>query len=397
MTFRLDENQPHYFESFEDSDAEFLISLKLFDVLKRPSSSGYQITANNVIGALQLPSGNNLHIKPKVILPNVFKMLSYVSSLYRPLDELVSYNEDSELYDVIAIVFAKELEFLLRAGLKQDYTKVKAEIPKIKGTIDFNKYVSSCSRARGTITCSFWELTLDHPINRIIVAAGEALLKNRLLQHETKAKLANVLAHIPRGSISTSINFSEFSKIRIDRTIAHYDNIFSLSKLILNSISFSDSEGTLKFPGFLIKMSSLFEKFTEKALLNHAPKDILLLPQHKKALDIDSIINCKPDMLFLKNDRVFLVADTKYKDFSKKDFNEADVYQMVTYLVQHNCDHGFLIYPQVNQEEVGLLQTIKVKTAIGMLNIHAVSISLNNPASTSELILRTINGLKLVS
>jgi len=389
MIFRLVENIATVIPNLSDDDAGFLCSSRLkgaFQVLRLPFSNGYEVTADNIIGALRLPSGDEINIQSKLPLPNIFRMLSYVAELYSPLDEHVGYERDERLFDIIGKVFAFELSSLLKNGLKQLYTPVNGELGTIRGHILFNETIKRQTLQKGKIFCGYWCLSLDHPLNQAVVTAARALLSSDVISVDTKRLLRHSLDRIPTGAIASDFRLEQFAQITLDRTTEYYRRIVFLSRMVLSSLAYSNVSGDNHFAGFLLDVAKLFEKYVAKALIDHEQDGCLVNSQSRVKLDLEGQVECRPDLLFSSEAVPKFVADTKYKDFSNLKFLNQDVYQIITYLVRHRCHHGFLIYPVFKEGRVGILKSITVPTESGELYVHAVCISLEDPGLVAKKI-----------
>lgn len=382
MKLTLVENQKTQVSELTEDDIAFLSGSRLesmFRVRRLTAGLGYELYADNIVGALRLPSGRQLFIEPKLPLPNIFRMLSYVGG-FDPLDRNVEYEKDEGLFDIIARIFASELSSLLRRGLRQQYTKHEAPMSSLRGRILFTESIKRCLIGSDKLYCGYSNLSIDTPINRAVVAAADALLKSRAIASPTQKQVRSCLSHIPAGAIEPKFALSDFKRIQLDRTTEHYRRILFLSRFILASASFSNRSGANEFPGFLLDLSGLFEKYVAKALLEgNGSAPFRVLSQKEVKLDREEEVSCIPDLTFQTAEGTAYIADTKYKNFSDLKFRNEDVFQVITYLVRHRCRDAFLIYPAFNERDCGLLKTIHVPTEIGEIRVHGVCIRVDTP------------------
>ena len=383
MKVVLVENIPKQLPNLSDEDAAVLSSARMkgaFRVVRMSWVGGYEVTADNVIGAIGLPSGAEVHVTPKLPLPNIFRMLSYVAELHSPLDDFAGYQPDEGLFDIIGKIFAVELSRLLKNGLKQLYKQEEGELPTIRGRILFDDTLRRSSLSHGRIVCAYSKLSLDHLLNQAVATAANQLLRADVISGSTKTALRNSVDRFPIGAISTEFRLEDFKSIRLDRSTDYYRRILFLSKMVLSSLAYRNAAGENRFAGFLLDVSKLFEQFVAKALTDSsASNDLFAKSQSQRCLDVAGEVTCRPDLIFLRGRETAFVADTKYKDFSLLKFLNQDVYQLVTYLVSHKCRNGFLIYPAFDAKKSGILKSLTIPTEVGSLRVHAVCMSLESP------------------
>ncbi|MGE0632126.1 MAG: McrC family protein [Pseudobdellovibrionaceae bacterium] len=396
MTIILKENQKQTLELTEE-DISFLSNGPIeskFKIRRLVGGLGFEVTALNTVGALTLPSGKSLIIKSKLPLPNIFRMLSYVGELYKPLDNDVQYERDEELFDIIGSIFSQEMGRILRFGLKQNYFPQAESLRTIRGRIDFTQSIRSSESDR--LFCRYSKLSLNTPLNRAMVKAAEVLLRSQAIKSETKKRVRSYLSHIPLDLVGRDFASSEFKKITLDRSTHYYQRIMFLSRLIIANAAYKDEAGENRFAGFLLDVSLLFEKYVSKALETENGKwELRVLSQNSTKLDVEKELTCRPDLTFVGPNGTCYIADTKYKDFSDLRFINEDVYQMVTYLLHHRCNEGFLVYPAFDPKRVGVVKTTHIPNGQGNFVIHGLCISLESPEEIIKQISPfLINGYK---
>lgn len=382
MSFILKENQKQVLALTEE-DAGYLSNGSMeskFKVKRLVAGLGYEVTPVNIVGALTLPSGQSLIIKPKLPLPNIFRMLSYVGNLYQPLDSDVAYGRDEELFDILGNIFSVEMGKILRFGLKQNYSQQTEPLRTLRGRIDFNKSMNYSASGANQLVCRYSKLSLNTPLNRAMVKAAEVLLRSSEIKSETKKRVRACLSQIPIDLIGRDFLVSELKNITLDRSTQYYQRILFLSRFILANAAYKDDLGENNFAGFLVNIADLFEEYVARALKNENGKwQFKVISQNKIQIDIDKHVTSYPDLTFIGDSGTCFIADTKYKDFSDLHFVNADVYQMVTYLLHHKCREGFLIYPVFDSTRDGIVKTIRIPNGNDHFVIHGLCISLGSP------------------
>ena len=354
-----------------------------FSLQPVPGSNDFEVYADNVIGAIRLPSGLEYFIEPKMTLPNVLKMLSYIEGQLSPISDNVHFAKDMGVFDVLAQLFAVELQALARVGLKSEYIFKVENRGKIQGRILIERSVKACQIYNARVFCRFNDLSVDTPRNRAVLAAARSLLRSPFVKDRTRKSLVAALNRLPTAAIGNEFQISDFAKLTFDRSTNHYKRIIFVAKLILQGMSFSQSSGASPLPGFLLNMASLFEKYVERALKTHTDPAVVIQAQKRDDLDASGEIAIKPDLVFSQNGRVVRIADTKYKNFTENGFTETDVYQMMAYLIRHDCAEGFLIYPtETGPSEIK--KRMEIRNGGSVMRIAAVCIRVDEPAEVSR-------------
>lgn len=401
MKIELKEIKKTTLEGLSEDDILFL-SRPMFEskikIRKLPGGLGHEIYPDNIVGAIRLPSGKQLNISPKLPLPNLFRMMSFVGDLYDPLEADVEYEKDNTLFDVLAISFAREFGRLLRVGMKQNYATEEQVMRTLKGQILFSQSIGKGLIGSGKLACRFQNLTLDTPMNQAIVTASKLILSSDVVSSDTKKRVRQCLNQIPSDLISANFGLEDFKKIHIDRTTAFYQKIIFISRFIIGSTSYNSRFGENQFPGFLLDVSQLFEEYVAIALkAEQGAWDLQVTSQSGSHLDKGQEVEVRPDLMFFNDGKVKYIADTKYKDFSDLKFRNEDVYQMLAYLLRHRCREGFLIYPAFNPNEVGLLKSIHIPTEIGDISVHGVCVELDNPGDVVRRIKNVLQKFNVTS
>lgn len=397
MKIELKENRKNTVQGLSEDDLLFL-SRSVFDlkikVKKLLGGLGHEIYPDNVVGAIRLPSGIQLNIAPKIPLPNLFRMMSYVGGLYEPLESEVEYEKDRDLFDILAGAFAREFSHLLRVGMKQNYSSNEQVLRTLKGQILFSSSIGKGLIGSGKLDCRFERLSLDTPLNQAVVTAAKLILRSDVVTSGTKKAVRQCLNQIPSDLIASNFSISDFNQIHLDRSTDFYRRILFVSRFIIGSASFDNKFGENQFPGFLLDVSRLFEQYVATALKETQKGwELKVSSQTSSHLDTGHQVEVRPDLTFLRDGKVKYIADTKYKDFSDLKFRNEDVYQMLAYLIRHRCRQGFLIYPAFDPKEVGLLKSIHIPTEIGDISVHGVCVGLDSPQDVVAKIKDALIGL----
>ena len=108
------------------------------------------------------------------------------------------------------------------------------------------------------------------------------------------------------------------------------------------SLAYLKLMGGVQSSGFLLSMHDLFERFVFRRLSGLlSAHGLVVRGQLTMPFDADGQATIRPDLVIHTNNRIRLVADTKYKDVSAPE--PADLYQMLAYCRVMKIDYGLLI------------------------------------------------------
>ncbi len=99
-------------------------------------------------------------------------------------------------------------------------------------------------------------------------------------------------------------------------------------------------------------MNKLFEEFVYETLKRRSNIAVSAQKGRRLLKNVNNKIrNTYVDILITNPERI--VIDTKYKELKTvKDFENKDVFQVVTYCMIHNTNKAVLIYPQVDNNKI---------------------------------------------
>lgn len=400
MRHNLVENRPSEPILLSQSDLNYLQGFKFSKSIgiTPAGNHGYVLTADNVAGALALPSGLQIHIRPKMGLPNLFRLLSFVASDDFGMDEMVDYEEEDGIFDLLGQLYARELLRILKSGLRLDYRETEGNLSTIRGRILFGPHIRANIAGQAKAYCSFSQRSSNTIENRTLLAATQSLLRSRVCRQKTQDVLRVCLHQIPSEVDTTGFSAQQISKLQLGSHNQYYRRALFLAKLVLRSIAFSNNAGQSNQPSFLIDVAKLFEDYVAQALLQFLNDQSLeVVPHETSQFDVDGTLTIQPDLIFRsKTTRgVVSVADTKYKDLDAKSVSSQDAYQMLAYMVKKGCSVSVLIYPESTLTSAASHETKTIRSGETDYKIHAVTVPLSDPKETASAIGRLLGQLAL--
>jgi len=349
----------------------------------------YILRAINIVGCFSLPSGTVINVIPKIGLPNLLRMLSFVASPLHKFEEESSLARDHGLVDMLGQMLASEATQIIRAGLRSEYLEKKANIGVLRGRLDFPSHISRNLGFSGKLSCIYSTRSSDSTENRALVAAVVTLLKSGFCRESTSSQLRSVLREMPGEIDHARFTLSQFNQISMGTHNAHYASALYIAKLVLTSTGFSHLAGCESMAGFLLDVSDLFEKYVAKASRAFlADKNMRVDIQDRSTyLDSERRIACEPDIVFRlqKSKSTVLVVDTKYKD-PHTSVDPDDVRQMVAYMMALECSESLLLYPEDLNGQANELKSHSIPYMGRNHSIRRVAVPLSDPRKVAELL-----------
>ena len=253
------------------------------------------------------------------------------------------------LYDIFIYMYLKELQRLLKCGLKSDYISNTDNLKFYKGKPDISGHIRYNAAHKERFYMTYDEYSLDRPENRIIKATLYYLQK-RTNSQKNKKLIFQCLSLMENISPST-VPEKDFEKITISRNTKEYELLILWSKVFLLGRSFTTFSGSTQATSLLFDMNKVFEAYVGRNVKRCFERNgyAVTLQEHSKYLFEDPCrFNLKPDIV-IKKDNKTTVLDTKWKRITKeKDISQGDMYQMYAYAHRCNAQNIWLIYPYPN-------------------------------------------------
>jgi 5-methylcytosine-specific restriction enzyme subunit McrC len=124
--------------------------------------------------------------------------------------------------------------------------------------------------------------------------------------------------------------------------------------MILSAISFEFGDGSVRARGFLIDMNRVFEEFVRVALREALTEPASRFGKGMLYFDEAKKTKLEPDLMWTPNGAPAFVGDVKYKRILADNMPNADLYQMLAYVVAADLQNGLLIYPKGEAEETSV-------------------------------------------
>ena len=331
---------------------------------------GNYITVQNHVGLIELKSGYQIQIMPKLDMGETLtetrdifaKMLRSLKDFPAKVSNNANLKDDRmNLYEIFIDMYIQDVQKLVKHGLKASYVPVENNISFYKGKLRVSHHIKENISHKERFYVSYDEYLVNRPENRIIKST---LLKLSALSESDyhKKEIKQLLSLF--DEVEESKNYEkDFSKVVIDRNMKDYERLMKWSKVFLMNKSFMTFSGSTESRALLFPMEKLFEEYVAKELNKVLTDDWWLSPQDSRfyLFDNPQKFKIKPDIVLRNNDGRVIVMDTKWKKLNNniKDnygISQSDMYQMYAYSKKYRASDIWLLYPE--SKEVDASQTL---------------------------------------
>ncbi len=350
-------------------DEEYADALEFLTIGYR-RNVGDIISVNNYVGLIQMQTGYQIQVLPKIDFGNAsdeenttpetkrvfLRMLRSMKDFPSKVFNDANLKMDRmNLYEIFINMYLREVRTLVKHGIKSTYLSREDNLNFYKGKLLVNEHIKRNSAHGERFYVRYDECQVNRAENRLIKAT---LLKLQGISGsaENQKEIRQLL--IAFEMVTPSANYQkDFSKVVIDRNTKDYDMLIRWSKVFLLNKSFTTFSGSTNARALLFPMEKVFESYVAKQL-KHAIADLdwELSTQDKGFYLFDSPrqFALRPDIVITREDGSRIILDTKWKsliDSPRKNcgISQADMYQMYAYSKKYETPEIWLLYPLNNE------------------------------------------------
>lgn len=399
-----------YFKEFVDFAKEFNADENSDDILKfirlgYRGDIGDFVQMKNYVGLIQLPSGFQIEILPKIYngdnksdVKKIFlKMLRSLRQFAgNKLNYADLYTSKMPLYEIFIRMYLEMLLNLIKRGLKSAYTLREDNLNFLKGKLLFNQQIKYNTVHREKFFVAFDEYNLNRPEHRLI--------KSALLKLQRKSQNSTNRQQIYQMSaefdfIEASTNFDkDLSAVCIDRQNIEYAQVMHWTEIFLKDESVTAFAGKSTAQALLFPMEKLFEAYVAKCVKEYFTEfKVTVQAKEKYLFDKPQTFRLCPDILLERGGEKFII-DTKWKrlfDNPRENYgiSQADMYQMYAYSHRYNVERVILLYPAVEGMEKFFVDNVISYQTDGEADIKIFFIDLIKSAESMTQLKNLINHL----
>ena len=334
------------------------------------------IIVRNYVGVIELPSGFQIEILPKINFSEnsdewndddkkksreiFLRMLSYLKEFPCKVSDFTNLNSrQMRLLDVFISMYANEVSSLVKKGLKSAYVLTEDNIHFYKGKWKVSLHLRMNMVHKERFYMEFDEFQMNRPENKLIKST--LLFLQKKTHCDSNRRLINqMLSHFEL--VDTSLNYdSDFSKVVCDCNTRDYSDLMLWSRVFLKNKSFSSFRGSNKTRALLFPMEKIFESYVagsfKHVMEKHSyPTSWNVSLQDKKYYLFNTksdwsgskCFGIKPDIVAYSGGRT-VILDTKWKSLDSNKVNygisQMDMCQMYGYAHEYHTPEIILLYP----------------------------------------------------
>ncbi len=395
---------------------------------------GDVIKVKNYVGLVQLKSGFQIEILPKIYFPGnsaekdeakkeeqaiastkkiFLEMLRCLKKFPNKVFDRANLKiEKLSLLEIFIRMYVKEVSELAKRGLRASYLTMDDNKPYFKGKLIVNEHIKRNIAHKEKFYIAYDEFHVSRPENRLIKSCL-LYLRRISSDYENVREIMQLLAFFEL--VEPSVNYEkDFAKVIIDRNTQEYKDIMEWTKVFLLNKSFSSFSGDTSALVLLFKMHELYEAYIARKMREVFGEKWTVDLQDKGEHLFDSVIEktfsadtgangegtttpkfgLRPDIVLRKSETSgsegdLHILDTKWKILypnSSKNYgiSQSDMYQMFAYAQKYkegaSTPHVWLLYPLTKEMADKCFEdkVITYKSEKPKVTVHVVLLDIAN-------------------
>jgi 5-methylcytosine-specific restriction enzyme subunit McrC len=307
----------------------------------------FEVTASSTVGVLKV-DGRQFSIRPKVGIRRLLFMLSFVMRADWLAPWLAEVDDDNDLLDAMAVIYARNVDAGLSRGVRRGYRHRAEAATTVRGRIDVSRQLRRHHGRTLPIELDYDDHTVDTDANRLLLAAALLLRGAAARRPMTGGLLARTVSRLEGV---TPVDYrGRPPRVTLTRLERHYELPVLLARLILSAHSLEVRSGTSLTSSMLFDMNRVFEDFVVAGLRTELGLDATTFPQNSRGhglkLDQAGRVRLEPDLSWWSSGRCVFVGDVKYKEVSATGVGHPDLYQLLAYATATDLPSAMLIYAE---------------------------------------------------
>ena len=330
---------------------------------------GNVIQAKNYVGIVQLESGYQVQVLPKIDFVNDDNLELSTSRVFismlrcmhdfpgKVFNSANLRTESMNIYEIFINMYIHQVSELTRRGLKSAYVRMEDNLNYYKGKLLISEHIKKNMAHKERFYVAYDEFHLNRPENRLIKSTLLKLQKISSSSENVKM-IRQLLSNFEL--IDTSINYEkDFSLVVIDRNTKDYEEILVWSKVFLMNKSFSTFSGDTNARALLFPMEKVYEAYVARNMdmifgeygweVSAQDRGYYLFEE-----DYRQIFALRPDLVVTRPNGQRIIMDTKWKRLNSNQeanygISQADMYQMFAYSKKYQTPDIWLLYPMTEE------------------------------------------------
>lgn len=367
----IEYQEKHINDSLKKSLQEYLEKSKDESLQNVFTFTSKGIKASHYVGILRyknyqfeilpklLKKDNPSKEEQKTILKNLLYMLSLTKKLDIKESEIAKISKSKNPFlEILIKIYANSLFECLKRFVPKNYVTEEDNLNFLKGKLLFSKHIIKNSVNQANFYCQYDEFSENNLLNQLFYYVSRLLY---FVSNDNENK--RVLKFITDFFCDIDfkkINIYKIRNLKLTKNQTAFQKPFDLAKMFLENSSVDMNQHKIKTISLLWDMNKLFEEFIFEFIKRNKDEineNIIEIKaqKHNKLLicedDNREYGNTYVDIFLTLKDKT-IILDTKYKlnNGDKKDFSNADIFQMLAYETIHDSQNAILIYPTIYKD-----------------------------------------------
>lgn len=327
------------------------------------------------------------------ILKNLLYMLSYTKQLDIKDHEIANLTScQNPFIEALIRVFAERLFDALKRFVPKNYEVFEENTIAFKGKLKIAENIRYNLANKSKFFCEFDSFTEDNSLNQLFLYVSTRL--QLISQDPHNKKILKFIINTYSDISFRYFNYHDLKHIHLNRSQQAFKLPFSLAEMFLEHSSVDMSKHNFDNIALIWDMNVLFEEFIFEFLKRNREAlgiyDVKYQKGRRLLKSKDNqhyYANTFIDMLITtKNNPSGIILDTKYKLKSDNygDFDNADIFQVVTYCRLHNSNDAVLLYPSTNDSVQDHTYTLNTDSVTDTVQIKTAQINMQQDLRTSH-------------
>jgi 5-methylcytosine-specific restriction enzyme subunit McrC len=306
------------------------------------SGHRYNVEARQYVGAV-VDGDTTVIVRPKLPIERVLFLLAHSVDPTWAGDAALA--EADSLTEGVVTLFAAACDRAMRNGILRGYRDHRERLHTVRGRIDFAEQLRTNPGRALPLAVSYQEHDQDIVENQLLLAALSTVADlpiHSTTTHRAITRLRRTLADVtPRRFDACALPSMTWTRLN-----QHYRPAVELARVILAGADTDLHTGSVRVPGLVFDMNTVFEHFVRTALRHELRLGEEEFPDGRNAqLPFDEArrLRIKPDLSIRHGGDCRMVGEIKYRH-DTGDGRATHLYQTLAYASAAGLSDATLIY-----------------------------------------------------
>lgn len=313
-----------------------------------------------ILPKIERSAGDETEAACDAVRKNLLRFLARAGEVpCRERDLAALRTKRARFLDALTALFASRLWDELLRGVPRAYVTREENLRRLRGRLVVPQQITRNAAHRERFACRFDEFSEDTPLNQVLRAAAEVLVRRALLPsaRQTLGRCLEVLDGVTALAPDRASLLAQ--RVVLDRQTQRFATLFAFARMVLDSRSPEVIAGETSTFSLLFDMNVVFEGVVTDLVRRVIRRDHARWDVHPQAHgqvrhlyeDHQSrpLLELRPDVLLRDGADRFVVIDAKWKRLvfgaKAKGPRREDLYQMHGYGARYLAD-ALVLHPR---------------------------------------------------